>query len=473
MLLSITTTHAPASDLGYLLHKNPSRPQQFALAFGTAYVFYPEARSERCTATLLVDVDPVALVRNRRGPAGEGGLLDQYVNDRPYVASSFLSVALGEVYRSAMAGRSKERPELAEAAIPLEIEIPTVPSRGGERLLRSLFEPLGYEVAAERMPLDEKFPEWGESAYFRVGLKAAKPLKDVLTHLYVLLPVLDNDKHYWVGDDEVEKLIRHGEGWLAAHPEREQIARRYLKNQRSLAREALARLLSDEDPVEEDGSSMAVTKAAEREANLERPLSLNERRIEEVVKALRNSNASSIVDLGCGEGKLLSALLRDRSFGRVAGLDVSIRALEIAQERLKLDRLPAPVRDKLQLLHGALTYRDKRLEGFDAAAVVEVIEHLDIGRLAAFERVLFEFARPKTVVVTTPNSEYNVKFPGLPAGQFRHADHRFEWTRAQFRDWAGGIASRYGFDVRFGPVGDEDPQLGAPTQMAVFELAQA
>jgi 3' terminal RNA ribose 2'-O-methyltransferase Hen1 len=306
-----------------------------------------------------------------------------------------------------------------------------------------------------------------------VGLKAAKPLKDVLTHLYVLLPVLDNDKHYWVGDDEVEKLIRHGEGWLAAHPEREQIARRYLKNQRSLAREALARLLSDEDPVEEDGSSMAVTKAAEREANLERPLSLNERRIEEVVKALRNSNASSIVDLGCGEGKLLSALLRDRSFGRVAGLDVSIRALEIAQERLKLDRLPAPVRDKLQLLHGALTYRDKRLEGFDAAAVVEVIEHLDIGRLAAFERVLFEFARPKTVVVTTPNSEYNVKFPGLPAGQFRHADHRFEWTRAQFRDWAGGIASRYGFDVRFGPVGDEDPQLGAPTQMAVFELAQA
>jgi 3' terminal RNA ribose 2'-O-methyltransferase Hen1 len=169
----------------------------------------------------------------------------------------------------------------------------------------------------------------------------------------------------------------------------------------------------------------------------------------------------------------LSALLKERSFRRVAGVDVSIRALEIAQERLHLDRLPAAVRDKLQLLHGALTYRDKRLEGFDAAAVVEVIEHLDPARLSAFERVLFEFARPKTVIVTTPNVEYNVKFPNLPAGQFRHADHRFEWTRAQFRDWANSVAVRYGFEVRFSAVGDEDPQLGPPTQMAVFGLAQA
>lgn len=472
MLLSITTTYAPATDLGYLLHKNPSRAQEFPVTFGVAHVFYSEATRERCTATLLVDVDPVALVRNRRGPSGEGGLLDQYVNDRPYVASSFLSVAIGDVYRSAMAGRSTERPELVETSIPLEVEIPVVPSRGGERLLRSLFEPLGYDVVAERLPLDEKFPEWGESAYFGLRLKALKPLKEVLTHLYVLLPVLDNDKHYWVGDDEVDKLIRHGEGWLANHPEREQIARRYLKNQRSLAREALSRLISDEAPPEEESRGL-VNRAGDREINLERPLSLNERRVEEVVRALRDSNASSVVDLGCGEGKLLTALLKDRAFTRIVGVDVSIRALEIAEERLKLDRLPMAVRGKLQLLHGALTYRDKRLEGFDAAAAVEVIEHLDISRLTAFERVLFEFARPKTVVITTPNSEYNVKFPSLPAGQFRHADHRFEWTRAQFQDWATGVAVRHGFDVRFGSVGDEDPQLGAPTQMAVFALPQA
>ena len=472
MLLSITTSHSPATDLGYLLHKNPLKAQEFALTFGRAHVFYTEAEKERCTAALLVDVDPVALVRSRRGPAGEGGLLDQYVNDRPYVASSFLSVAIGDVYRSAMAGRSKERQELVDTAIPLEVVIPVVPSRGGERFIASLFEPLGYEVQARRLPLDEKFPEWGASSYYRLELRTVKPLKNVLTHLYVLLPVLDNDKHYWVGDDEVEKLIRHGEGWLASHPEREQIARRYLKNQRSLAREALSRLLAEEEPAE-DAAPEAVSKAAEREATLERPISLNERRIEEVLKALRDSNASSVLDLGCGEGKLLSALLKDRSFARVVGLDVSIRALEIASERLKLDRLPATVRDKLQLLHGALTYRDRRLAGFDAAAVVEVIEHLDAGRLSAFERVLFEFTRPKTVVITTPNSEYNVRFPNLAAGQFRHPDHRFEWTRAEFHEWAKGVAVRYGYDVRFAPVGEEDPHLGPPTQMAVFSLALA
>jgi len=472
MLLSITTSHSPATDIGYLLHKNPLKAQEFALTFGRAHVFYTEAQKERCTAALLVDVDPVALVRSRRGPSGDGGLLDQYVNDRPYVASSFLSVAIGDVYRSAMAGRSKERQELVDTAIPLEVVIPVVPSRGGERLIASLFEPLGYEVQARRLSLDEKFPEWGASSYYRLELRAVKPLKNVLTHLYVLLPVLDNDKHYWVGDDEVEKLIRHGEGWLAGHPEREQIARRYLKNQRSLAREALSRLLAEEEPAE-DAAPEAVSKAAEREATLERPISLNERRIEEVLKALRDSNASSVLDLGCGEGKLLSALLKDRSFARVVGLDVSIRALEIASERLKLDRLPATVRDKLQLLHGALTYRDKRLAGFDAAAVVEVIEHLDAGRLSAFERVLFEFARPKTVVITTPNSEYKVRFPNLAAGQFRHPDHRFEWTRAEFHEWATGVAVRYGCDVRFAPVGEKDPHVGPPTQMAIFGLALA
>lgn len=472
MLLSITTSHSPATDLGYLLHKNPFKAQEFPLSFGRAHVFYPEARKERCTAVLLVDVDPVALVR-RRGPSGEGGLLDQYVNDRPYVASSFLSVALGDVYRSAMAGRSKEHSELADTPIPLEVSIPVVPSRGGERLIASLFEPLGYEVHTTRLPLDDKFPAWGNSPYYRLELRALKPLKNVLTHLYVLLPVLDNEKHYWVGDDEVDKLIRHGEGWLANHPEREQIARRYLKNQRSLAREALSRLLAEEESPDDERAPEIVTRAAEREATLERPISLNERRTDEVVKVLHESNASTVLDLGCGEGKLLSELLKDRTFSRVVGLDVSIRALEIAAERLKLDRLPPAVRNKLQLLHGALTYRDKRLQGFDAAAVIEVIEHLDAGRLLAFERVLFEFARPRTVVVTTPNSEYNVRFPNLAAGQFRHPDHRFEWTRAQFQDWASGVAVRFGYDVRFAPVGDDDPHVGAPTQMSVFSRAQA
>ncbi|HTG45784.1 MAG TPA: 3' terminal RNA ribose 2'-O-methyltransferase Hen1 [Verrucomicrobiae bacterium] len=461
----MTTTHQPATDLGYLLRKNPARLQSFSLAFGQAHVFYPEATAERCTVALLVEVDPVGLVRKRRGPSGEGGALEQYVNDRPYAASSFLSVALADVFGSALSGRSKERPELADAPLPLSVTISALPCRGGEEFLRKLFEPLGYIVSARRLPLDENFPDWGESAYHRVELEARLPLQQLLSHLYVLVPVLDNDKHYWVGDDEVNKLLRHGEGWLAGHPEREAITRRYLKHQRGLVDDALAQLGDESEP---DPDTAAAAHALEEEA-IERSISLNEQRLGAVLAALKNTGAARVLDLGCGEGRLLQALLKEKQFAEIVGLDVSHRVLELAHDRLRYDRLPPAQKERLRLLHGSLIYRDQRLAGFDAAAVVEVIEHLDAPRLAAFERVLFECAQPKTVVITTPNREYNVKWETLPAGKFRHRDHRFEWTRAEFQTWANGVATRFGYTARFLPVGPDDAAVGSPTQMGVLE----
>jgi 3' terminal RNA ribose 2'-O-methyltransferase Hen1 len=349
--------------------------------------------------------------------------------------------------------------------IPLEVRISVVPCSGGEELLRRLFEPLGWELSVETHILDATVPAWGNSRYFTITLIGTRRLAELLAHLYVLIPTLDDEKHYWVGDDEVEKLLRHGEGWLAAHPERELIAHRYLKHRRSLARDALARLVSEEasaDPEEES----VVLEAQER--TLEQPLSLNEQRLAAVLGVLRASHAVSAVDLGCGEGRLLRMLLDDRQFTRIVGMDVSYRALEIASDRLKLDRLPSMQRARISLLHGSLMYRDERLAGFDAAAVVEVIEHLDPPRLAAFERVAFEFARPRTVVITTPNAEYNTQWPSLPAGRYRHRDHRFEWTRAQFEDWSNGVSERFGYAVRFAPVGPVDDVVGSPTQMAIF-----
>ncbi|MBN9689997.1 MAG: 3' terminal RNA ribose 2'-O-methyltransferase Hen1 [Verrucomicrobia bacterium] len=467
MYLTLSTRHSPATDLGYLLRKNPQRPQSFPLTFGRAHVFYPEADEHRCTVALLVEIDPVGLVRTRRGPSGEGGLLDQYVNDRPYAASSFLSVALAEVFGTALSGSdSKDRPGLMAQALPFEVVVPALPCRGGEPILRQLFEPLGYQVTCQRLPLDAQFPEWGESSLFRVTLSTTVPLPLLLSHLYVLLPVLDNDKHYWVGDDEVAKLLRHGEGWLANHPARELIARRYLKHRRSLFAEALAQLIQDDG---EDPNTEAETQAAE-EATVERALSLHEQRLETVLTHLKAHGAKSVLDLGCGEGRLLRRLLQDRQFERILGLDVSHQALEAAAERLHLDRLPEAKRQRIQLLHGSLMYRDERLSGFEAAAVVEVIEHLDPPRLAAFERVLFEAARPALVVLTTPNREYNATWESLPAGQFRHRDHRFEWTRAEFEQWCATIAARFRYAVQRHPVGPEDPLLGAPTQLAVFTL---
>ncbi|HEY2147554.1 MAG TPA: 3' terminal RNA ribose 2'-O-methyltransferase Hen1 [Pirellulales bacterium] len=464
MLLSITTTHNPATDLGFLLHKHPGRAQSFELSHGIAHVFYPEASDARTTACLLLDVDPVGMVRgkNRQQPASLG----QYVNDRPYVASSLMSVALSRVFGSAMAGRCEARPELAATPIPLVARIDVLPVRGDESLLPRLFEPLGYWVEGVRHPLDETFPKWGESPYHSVTITGTKTLAELLTHLYVLIPTFDDEKHYWVGEDELEKLLAKGDGWLSAHPEKEQITRRYLKHRSNLYRPALARLIEEEGDA--TGNDEETTEVAED--SLEKPLSLNEQRHGAVLAVLRVSGAKTVLDLGCGEGLLLRALLDERQFERIVGVDVSVRALGRAAQRLEYDRLPPKQRERIQLLHGSLIYRDQRLSGFDAAAVVEVIEHLDPPRLAAFERVLFEFARPKSIVLTTPNREFNVRWQSLPAGQFRHRDHRFEWSRAEFQDWAIRVAERFGYSVRFVPIGIEDPAVGPPTQVGVFEF---
>jgi 3' terminal RNA ribose 2'-O-methyltransferase Hen1 len=466
MLLTITNTKLPATDLGYLLHKNPSRVQSFEVSFGKAHVFYPEATDVRCTAALLLDIDPVGLVRTRRGPAGEGGLLEQYVNDRPYVASSFMSVAMARVFASALGGSSKGRPQLVDEPLPLTARIVALPCRGGEEFLRRLFEPLGYGITAEHLPLDEKFPEWGEGPYYTVELSQEITLQNLLAHLYVLIPVLDADKHYWVGKDEIDKLLRRGEGWLQSHPEREAIVNRYLRGQRKLTREALARL-TEEDAIDPDEEQ---EKKEQQEIAIEAPIRLNDIRLQQVLSELKANGAKRVLDLGCGEGKLIRELLKDRQFEEIVGMDVSYRSLEIASERLHMDTMPTKQKERVKLIQGSLMYRDKRLAGFDSAAVVEVIEHLDEPRLAPFERVVFEFAKPSTVVLTTPNAEYNSKFKTLPAGKFRHGDHRFEWNREQFRSWADGIAERFGYRVEVKGVGDEDPQVGSPTQMGVFRL---
>ena len=470
MLLTISTTHRPATDLGYLLHKNPANVRTVNLAFGQAHVFYPEAGDDRCTAALLVEIDPVGLVRGRKGGrpgAGSGGeapSLRQYVNDRPYVASSFTSVALGQLFRTALAGECRERPELPDQVLPLEVHLPALPCRGGEPLLRRLFEPLGYRVEARPLPLDPRFAEWGSSRYLDATLVASARVADLLRHLYVLLPVLDDDKHYWVTEDEIEKLLSRGADWLAAHPERSLITRRYLRYRRELTSQALAQLLDDDQP----DPDQAYERADQQETVAEQTVSLAVQRINAVVAALHEAGARRVVDMGCGEGRLLAALLADRTFTEVTGVDVSHRALSVAARKLHLDRLPEARRERVHLFQSALTYRDRRLAGYDAATALEVVEHLDPGRLPAFERALFGAARPATVVLTTPNVEYNPRFETLPPGSLRHRDHRFEWTRAEFRGWAGDVAQRNGYQVEHRPVGPDDPEVGPPTQMAIF-----
>ncbi|HEX9358638.1 MAG TPA: 3' terminal RNA ribose 2'-O-methyltransferase Hen1 [Streptosporangiaceae bacterium] len=512
MLLTITLTEPPATDLGFLLHKHPDRLQSFAVSAGEAHVFYPEAAEQRCTAALLLEIDPIGLVRGRRRAGSGGGgpeafSLAEYVNDRPYAASSMLAVALGKVFRTAMTGRCEARPGLAARALPLQISIPALSCRGGTDLAHRLLRPLGWDVQARGLPLDPELPEWGDSRYLTVQLTGQVRLCDALSHLYVLLPVLDDSKHYWVDDAEIDKLLRAGGDWLAAHPERDLITHRYLVHQRKLAATAVARLaeVDDTEPEALDnavpeapdnavpaaprnatpgnatpGNAAPGNAAPEADAAIAGPTPprspLAQQRRDAVLAALRDTvlrdrAAARVGDLGCGEGSLVALLLREPAVARVLGVDVSHRALERTAQRLHLDTMPERQRDRVDLLQSSLTYADARLGGLDAAVLMEVVEHVDPPRLGALEQTVFGSARPGTVVVTTPNAEHNVRFTDLRPGAFRHPDHRFEWTRPQFRDWAGRVAGRHGYQVRFLPVGPDDPGVGPPTQMAVFTRA--
>jgi SAM-dependent methyltransferase len=637
VFLTISTTgtpERPASDLGFLLHKHPDHAQAFDTSYGTAHVLYPEASAERCTAALLLEVDPVALVRRGKGK-GRGGAPDaalaQYVNDRPYAASFLLATALSSVFSSAMKGRCRARPELVAEALPLRVEVPALPARGGPGLVTRLFTPLGWTVTAEPVPLDDTFPEWGDSRYVRLVLEGRLRLAEALCHLYVLLPVLDDAKHYWVAPDEVDKLLRAGEGWLSGHPEEALITSRYLARRWSLTRQARERLellrlaesddsgveeidnavedapddedltgavpaaaapaggppaAPDPDPCEaavaaphaagpphadpdaagpvfadldaaglspadldaagpvlpdldaagpppagqapaggtpaaggrpagpdetagdhtgpgpsgenrsgnedaaqnrtgDDGTGPHPTSEARTGPHLTAedrtgqhpaapaPPSLGVQRRAAILKELRAAGAARVLDLGCGQGQLVQELLKDSRFTEIVGVDVSMRALAVATRRLRLDRMGERQAERVRLLQGSLAYTDRRLKGYDAAVLCEVIEHLDLPRLPALEYAVFGAARPRTVLVTTPNVEYNVRWESLPAGQARHGDHRFEWTRGEFSGWAQKVAARHGYGVHFVPIGPDDPEVGPPTQMAVFTLADA
>lgn len=459
MLLTISSTANKASELGYLLHKHPDKLQTVDLSVGKAHIFYPESSDSKTTVALLLDIDPIDLVRGKRNFSGKGFALGQYVNDRPYVASSFMSVALSKAFSTAMNGQCNKRPDLLNKAIPLEVKISVLPApKGGERLIRNLFEPLGYSVNLERHELDEHFPKWGDSKYYTLELKHHLLLKDLLSHLYVLIPALDNDKHYFISKNEVEKLLEKGGKWLQQHPAKELIVQRYLINLRSLTRSALEQL-------EEGDANEQITIQKEKRE------SLHQLRIRTVFDKIVETGAKSVLDLGCGEGKLMRLFIKNKQFEKISGMDVSYSSLVKCKERLHWEEMSPKQKERIDLFQGALTYRDKRLDGFDAAAIVEVIEHLDLDRLRSFERVVFEFAKPKTVVITTPNAEYNVLYENLEAETMRHSDHRFEWTRKEFKDWASAVAQRNNYSVQILPIGEEDKNHGAPSQMAIFKDA--
>ena len=469
MLITLTC-HAPAAaEIGYLLGKHPQSVFEREFSAGKVWVFYPELAEDHLTVAMLTEIDPVGLVR---GPANSA-TLDQYVNDRPYVPSSLTSVALKVAFSTAMNAKAQTHAERYAERMHWQVTLPAVACDAGESMITRLFAPLGYTVTTTRLPLDPTFPAWGQADLYTVLLEGEQTVPDLFSHLYVLLPVLDNSKHYYIDSAETEKLLENGGAWLAAHPARDLIARRYLRYKRQLIDQALARLAESEgaNPVEVEVETEEMLEKKQEQA--EKAPGLHEQRLNAVMAAIREAGARSLADLGSGEGKLLRLALKERSIERMLGMDVSSQALAIASRRLHLDRMPPLERKRIELVHGSLLYRDRRLEGFDVAALVEVIEHLDAPRLGAMERVVFEHARPRRVIVTTPNREYNVRWEDVGERRLRHVDHRFEWSRAECQAWAERVAATYRYRFSRQELGPADPELGAPSQLVIFDRLDA
>lgn len=461
MLLTITYTGNETQNLGYLLQKNPARPQQFEVSYGKAYVFYPKVSDEETTAALLLDIDPLDLAKGKVG-SSEGGLFD-YVNDRPYVCSSFMSTAIARIFGSALNGKCKEKPELAETPIDLSATIYSLKDNGYVDLPDQLFSPLGYNVMTKRTLLDPKFPEWGMSPYIDLTICGTVKLSDLLKHIYVLIPVFDTQKHYYFDESEINKLLKHGEGWLSQHPYKEKITRRFLgkhtgyikKAQEALAAEIIEDGIAEETPISEIQKKLSRTP-------------LNTQRLEAIKDAILKSGAKSVIDLGCGEGKLAIQLAKEPQLNKVTAFDVSTKSLDIASDRSRKEKLDPEEKEKLNFKQASLTYKDSRFQGFDCACLIEVIEHIDPARIPDVERIVFSFASPKTVIVTTPNRDYNTVY-GMSGDQLRHRDHRFEWTRKEFEEWTRSICEKFGYTCEICGIGDMSEEFGQPTQMGVFK----
>ncbi|MCB9396207.1 MAG: 3' terminal RNA ribose 2'-O-methyltransferase Hen1 [Acidobacteria bacterium] len=456
MLLQIAVQGVEANQIGYLLHKNPANLHHRRLSFGEGWVFFDTNEKNRVSFNLYVEVDPIRLSRQLdQSPSFD---LKPYVNDRPYVANSYLSVALNVFFRSAIAELDSDSKPHAKTEHTVTVHLPVVSMRGDASIFQRVFEPLGYGIQLQKLPFADPYLDPDRSPLYALTLSVQAPIGLVLRHLYVLIPVLDKDKHYFVGSDEIEKLLRAGQGWLENHPAKELITQRYLLFS-GLSKQALSRIEKKEEALPDQDDS---------EPFVEKKIHLNELRIQRVVEMLLAQKASQVLDMGCGSGTLLQHLLSERSITKLTGVDASINVLQIAERKLKLDRLSTRMRQKIQLIQSGLTYRDARLLGHDAIALIEVIEHLDSWRLKDLTQVIFDYLKPRLLIVTTPNREYNALFENMPADSLRHSDHRFEWTRSEFTEWCQEQCKEWEYQVEFSGIGPEHEQYGCPTQMGVF-----
>lgn len=472
MFLSIAVSGEHAPDLGFVLYKHPGRFFEKSASKGRVTGGFTENREDFAEFTLAVEIDPVERVRGVNWDRG----IASYVEPMPFLAASHMSQALSQALGSAMNGVLGSKDPVIDTRVkaagvkpwPLTIKVGAV--RCSPYMIESLFSELGWSVEIESHNLDVPGVSEDDDRPLHVfTLKGEATVSDALTQLYVLLPVLDPSRHYFYDESEARKLFEKGGDWLKGHSSRDLIISRYLsksKELRGYARQLFGNFQEKKDLDE----LIAETEELMRDWDDPDDTSPHQQRHSQIIRDVVSWGARSVIDLGCGEGRLLERLVRIAPDMRVVGIEPSAREIERARKRLSNN--PGKNLDpRVEFVHGSAMYGDERFKDFDAAILSEVIEHVDEDRLSLLARSVFGIMAPRRVVITTPNGDYNRVF-GLRPGEFRHADHRFEWTLAECQAWVVGVTAAYPYEAEITPVGgrnaDADEGHGEVSHYIVF-----
>lgn len=444
MQLTIRATGENVKAISHLLSKNPNNLYERNHKGHLVRLFYSEFTEERVEVTIFVTPDPIELMQKGSNTYD----ITHYINDREFAVSSIFTSFIRSALGTALNGQPKEEYiKWVDYRFPFTFEFGPVASTLSDQHIKDLFEPIGYEVAITRPEIHYAIDLKDKSSARFLALSGSQTLQDALRHLFVLIPVIDNYKHYFIDEKEIEKLERYGEGWLEGHPLRDMIYRQALRFKEIYS------LVEGSNP----------DAAADQPAKKVR---LNDLRYEKIVETAQSLDPKTIVDFGSGEGKLSVRLAFMDGVKEILAVEPSEAENLKAKRRFdKAKEVPGFVEPKT--LWGSLFYYDERLKGKDLIVLCEVIEHIDEQRLPkAMDLILHQYA-PKSFIITTPNREYNDVYD--MEDHFRHDDHRFEWTREEFQTWCKERNHQHLYELEFFGIGEEHPSQGFPTQMCVFK----
>jgi 3' terminal RNA ribose 2'-O-methyltransferase Hen1 len=466
MLLTITCRGENATDIGYVLRKRPGRLLRFDRNKNTIGVlmYWPRVEDDLCQFAMQLDIDPLDMSPRRPGAIAASNLFD-YVNDRPYATSRLMGSAIAWFLREALYDRPLPEgapDDVRERVFDLEARIFAFEERG---LAKDAFEALGYETDVTPHVLDDEHPSWGLSPYADVRVRKNETVTELLQHLHVMLSALPKPSKNESATKEVaERLLRVSGTWLADHPMRNKLVWRYLSYDRALASDVMDKLActTSEDTASDGATSDDATDAEPKAKHVP----LHTQVLDTVSAIIRESGCTSVLDAGCGDGKLVRLLLGIEQVERIGAADVSATSLRRLQSKLT-ERRRTAMPDNLDVFQASVTMSDDRLRGYDAICAIEVVEHIDPRRIRDLERVVFEESGASLIVVTTPNREYNRVY-GIPSDLLRHPDHRFEWTRDEFARWVTHVCETYGYTSDMRGVGEVDEAAGQPTLVATF-----